>query len=138
MIDITSDGQIIALVSFALSFMSLMVRRVVLDQEKLKESKEAMKTLQAKIKEATKEGDTKKATKLNEEFMKASMAQMKDSFKPMVFTIVPFIIVFGWLRDNYGEVGSVASLFGYDLGWFGWYFISAMVASMILNKVLGQ
>jgi hypothetical protein len=36
---------------------------------------------------------------------------------------------------NNTESNIVAGLGGFELGWFGWYFLSSMLASMVFNKV---
>jgi len=40
-----------------------------------------------------------------------------------------------WLKGQYSNVGEVANLFGLSLGWFWWYFVCAMLVSLILNKI---
>jgi len=135
MINITYDGQIIALISTGLSVMSTLVRMAVLDKGKLAEHKEKIKTHQDAIKEAQKRKDVKAMQKHQEQLFSVMSEQMKHSFKPMIFTMIPFLIVFGWLRDNYATAGTVASLFGFELGWFWWYFVTSMIISMVLNGV---
>jgi len=135
MIDITYDGEIIFLISFGLSAMSMLVRRVVLDQQKVREHKEKIKTHQDLLKEAQKKKDLKAMQKHQEELFAVMGDQMKQNFKPMIYTTIPFLLVFGWLRDSYNGVGAVASLFGFDFGWFGWYFISSMIISLVLNGI---
>lgn len=137
MIDITPDGYTIAFISFGLAVMSALVRNAVLDKEKLKEQRAKLKEHQKIIKEAAKSGDTKKSQKAQEEMLKLTMENMKHSFRPMMFTILPFIIVFGWLKKTYAGDIVVATLFGYQLGWFGWYFVNMMIISTILNKIMG-
>jgi len=136
MIEITEAGYIIALISMGLAVMSALVRKAVLDQEKMKETKEKLKRHQEEMKQATKSGDTKKLQKAQGEMMKLTMENLKHSFRPMLITFVPFILVFTWLRDQYGSAGTVASLAGFDLGWFWWYLICAMAVSIIINKIL--
>jgi len=36
---------------------------------------------------------------------------------------------------NNTKSNIVASIGGFELGWLGWYFISSMLASMMLNKI---
>lgn len=136
MIEITDAGYIIAAISMGLATMSSLVRRAVLDQEKLKENKEKLKEHQATLKEASKKGDTKRMQKAQEQMMELSMEQMKQSFKPLMFTFIPFILVFGWLRDQYSQIGDVATIFGFGLGWFWWYFVCAMLVSIVINKIM--
>lgn len=133
---ITGNGQIIALISLGIALASSLVRRAVLDLDKMKEMKVKMKEHQKALKEATKSGDKKKAKRAQDELMKLTMENMKHSFKPMLYTFIPFILIFMWLKSQYGGVGAVATLFNFELTWFWWYLITSMIFSMILNKAL--
>lgn len=135
MISISPAGETIALVSIGLALMNTLVRRAVINREKFEEQKKKLKEHQKTIKEATKAGNMKRAKKAQEDLMTLTMEQMKHSFKPMIFTIIPFLMVFNWLRGEFGPVGNVATLFGFELSWFFWYLICSIVTSIVLNKV---
>lgn len=135
-LEVTFEGQIIAGISLGIAIASSLVRRAVLDLDKMKEMKERMKEHQETLKKATKSGDKKKAKKAQDELMKITMENMKHSFKPMIYTFIPFILIFMWLRGQYGEAGAVATVFNFELTWFWWYLVCSMAFSMILNKVL--
>jgi len=135
-ISISPAGETIALISMGLALMNTLVRRAVLDREKLKEQKKKLKEHQQTVKEATKAGDMKRAKKAQEELMGLTMEQLKHSFKPMIFTMIPFLLVFNWLRGEYGSAGVIATLFGFELTWFFWYIICSITTSIVLNKVL--
>lgn len=132
---ITYDGWIIALVSFGISAMSTLVRNAVLDKEKIKEHKEKIKKHQEDLKEATKKGDAKRAQKIQSDLLEVTMENLKHGMKPMLYTWIPIIVIFGWLSKTYAGVEGVVEIAGWRLGWFGWYFISAIITSIILNKV---
>ncbi|MBD3260848.1 MAG: DUF106 domain-containing protein, partial [Candidatus Altiarchaeales archaeon] len=102
MIELTPEGQTVALVAVGLATMSTFVRSAVLDKEKLAQQKQEIKQHQEKLKQAQKNKDTKGMQKSQEALMQVMGEQMKHSFKPMIYTIIPFILVFGWLRDNFG------------------------------------
>jgi len=64
---------------------------------------------------------------LNAEMMKLTGVMFKSSMKPMFATMIPFLILFWWLRGVYAPVLS---------SWI-WYYIGySVVASIILRKVL--
>ncbi|VVB55323.1 Uncharacterised protein [uncultured archaeon] len=136
MITVTYDGYIIALISACLSLMSGLVRRAVLDIDKIKLNKEKLKAHQQAIKDASKAGDKKKLNHAQSQMMELTMESMKDNMKPMLFTIIPFMVIFGWLKQNYDGVGVVATLLGMQFGWFAWYFITSIVISLPINKIL--
>ena len=125
----------IALVSFALAFMSAMVTKVFLGEEG-RAARQRLKDIQKDMKTMQKKGDMKKMQKLQGEMMTAMMDSFRHQFKPMLITMIPFILVFYWLRDTYGGLGPMAEIFGFQLHWLGWYFICVLVVSIPLNKLL--
>ncbi|MFC2162231.1 EMC3/TMCO1 family protein [Candidatus Altiarchaeota archaeon] len=142
MIEVTPDGQIIAIISVAMASMSTLVRSVTIDKEKLKVQKEKIKEYQAKLKEAQKKKDMKSMQHTQSKMSAVMMEQMKHSFKPLLVTMIPFLIVFRWLGSSYGEAGLVVQfpfilpLLGDGLGWLGWYITCSMIVSIALNKIL--
>jgi uncharacterized membrane protein (DUF106 family) len=249
-LDLTSSGYLIAGISVGLTLMSSLVRHATLDKEKLKEQKERLKHHQEQAKQAHKRKDLKAAQDHQSKMLEVSMEQMHAGMKPMLFTIIPFMIVLGWMNTNFGDIGAlhnatisaalpagdykslnggpdsrvegstvswnftkmaslqaghvnlsleqggqppgapalsveytthngskfaiaggeaasslklnmsgpfvegnkavysigyantdpyrVATLFGYELGWFGWYFVCSIISGIILNKLLGN
>lgn len=125
----------IALISFALAVMSAMVTKVFLGEEG-RAARQKLKDLQKEMKESQKKGDAKKMQKLQREMMTAMLDSFRHQFKPMIITMIPFILVFWWLRDTYGGLGVMAEVFGFQLYWFGWYFLCIMIVSIPLNKLL--
>jgi len=136
LLELTGDGMLIGLISVSIASVSSLVRNAVLDKEKLKSHRAKIKEHQSALKEATKAGDTKRAQKIQSDLLAETMENMKHGFKPMMYTFLPYIIIFGWLRKTYGGVEGVATVAGFSLGWFGWYLICSILASTILNKAL--
>lgn len=148
MISLTPAGETIALVSIGLAVMNALVRRATIDREKFEEQKRRMKENQKTIREASKAGDMKRAQKAQEEMMTLTMEQLKHSFKPMIFTIIPFLLVFGWLNEHYGTfslfgifdsnlgVGPVVTILNFDMNWILWYLLCSIAISTVLNKIL--
>ena len=91
-----------------------------------------MKSLKKRQKEIQKElrgcKDHCLMKELNSEMMKITGVMFKSSMKPMFATIIPFLILFWWLRTIYVPVMGNS--------WI-WYYIGySLVASIILRKVL--
>ncbi|MBD3387905.1 MAG: DUF106 domain-containing protein [Candidatus Altiarchaeales archaeon] len=107
MLEITTAGQVIGVISAGMALMSSLVRHAVLDKDKLKSQKLKLKEKQSLMKEAQKSKDMKAMQKHQKEMMDLSMEQMRHGMKPMIFTIIPFILVFGWLRGTYGVAGYI-------------------------------
>jgi uncharacterized membrane protein (DUF106 family) len=71
------------------------------------------------------------------------MKLMSQSFKPMILTIVPFIIIFMLLGKIYGSMTVVSLPFHFPLsklatglGWIGTYIIFSMVFTTAFRKAL--
>jgi len=65
---------------------------------------------------------------LDSEMLKMTGVMMKASFKPMFVTIIPFLLLFMWLRGIYTPVmGS---------SWIWYYLGFSVVSSMILRKIM--
>jgi uncharacterized membrane protein (DUF106 family) len=142
MIEVTYDGVIIAIISVGMASLSSLVRSATIDREKFREQKKKIKEYQQKMKEAQKRKDYKAMQHTQSKLSEVMMEQMKHSFKPLMYTMLPFLIVFSWLRSNYTEAGLVVRfpvmlpVLGDGLGWLGWYILCSMVVSIILNKAL--
>lgn len=115
----------IILISILVSLFITIVNYFVLDKERLHELKNKQKDLNAQIKAHT---DPQKKMELSGELMKHSMESMRHSFKPMLITMVPILIVFWFIRSVFADT----TLGG---GWFWYYLITAIVASIIFKKL---
>jgi uncharacterized membrane protein (DUF106 family) len=123
---------------FGIIFVTIIIAAIVTliykyatDQRLMKEHKEDLKKIQKKIK-ALQKSDPKKAMSMQSEAMKKSMSMMKQSFKPMIFTFIPIVLLFGWLRATYDPMEF--ALFGF-LNWFWTYFIFTMIFSFAFRKL---
>ncbi len=90
----------IILVSFIISLGITLAYRKITDQEKMKELKGEIKKHQDKIKSLKDKPD--ELMKEQKKAMEVNMTYMKHSLKPMLFTFLPIILVFGWLYANMG------------------------------------
>ncbi len=115
----------IIVVGAIVTLVSTLVTKWMTDQEHLKALKARQKEIQKEIKKA-KPGD-KLYLELQSEIMQISGKMMKSSFRPLLITMVPFLLLFYWLRGLYEP------LMGFS--WFWWYFVSSIVFGMIYRKV---
>lgn len=126
-------NQLIALlvISFILTLITTLAYKYLTDQNKIKLLKDELKAIQEEMKKF--KDDPKKMIELQKQsFQKGFIDMMRHQMKPLIITLVPLFIVFNWLRVTYAASGDL--IFG--LGWFGVYFISAILFSMILRKLL--
>ena len=115
----------IVIISVLVSLFITLVNFFVLDKERMREIKKKQKELNEQIKNHT---DPKKKMELTQEMMQHTMESMRHSFKPMIFTLIPMLIVFSLIRGAF----NTTSIAGH---WFWYYFISAIVASMVFRKL---
>lgn len=115
----------IAVFSVIVTLVSTLVQKKFTDQEHLKSLKKRQKEIQAEIKK-TKEPSVMQ--ELNAEMLKLTGVMFKSSMKPMFVTIIPFLILFSWLRSIYVPIlGN---------GWIWYYLGYSVLASIVLRKVL--
>ena len=114
----------IAVFSVIVTFLSTLAQKWLTNQEHLKSLKKRQKEIQKELR-GCKEPSLMK--ELNSEMMKITGVMFKSSMKPMFVTIIPFLILFAWLRGIYVPVMGNS--------WI-WYYIGySIVASLILRKV---
>tara|TARA_Y100000310_G_C20373210_1_gene664509 strand:+ start:207 stop:605 length:399 start_codon:yes stop_codon:yes gene_type:complete len=115
--------SIVVIAGFVSLFISF-VNHLVLDKEKVRNSKAKQKDLRVKMKEH--KHDTAKVMEFQKEMFSDSMENMRHSFKPMLITLLPILVVFYWIRGAFEGVLD---------GWIWWYIVSAVVFSMIFRKL---
>ena len=115
----------ILVVSVIVTFVSTLAHKWLTNQEHLASLKKRQKEIQKELR-GCKDGCVMK--ELNAEMMKLTGVMFKSSMKPMFVTIIPFLILFAWLRNVFTPVmGS---------SWI-WYYIGfSVVCSILLRKVL--
>jgi uncharacterized membrane protein (DUF106 family) len=119
--------SIIAL-SFLVTLFMTIVTYFMTDRVRMKEIKEKQKRLRKEIKQF--KDNPQKMMELNKQMMEDMPEQLKHSFKPMIVTIIPIIILFSWLRATFA-ITAIAST------WFWWYLGFSLIFSMTLRKIVG-
>jgi len=107
MIDLTGPAYEIVAIALAIALISSAVTKVTVGKKNAETIKKT-KELQSQLKSAMKQKNIEKAKELQSEMLKVSMESIQNSFKPMLITIIPFILVFWWMASAYGEYGSVS------------------------------
>ncbi len=114
----------IGIFSVGVTLISTLAQKWLTNQEHLRSLKKRQKEIQKELKGCKDDNIMKE---LNLEMMKIMGVMFKSSMKPMFVTIIPFLLLFVWLRGVYAPVLS---------SWI-WYYIGySVVASIILRKVL--
>jgi len=120
-------GSILA-ISFLVTLFITVVRYYMTDKEKMKALRDKQKALRAEMKEH--KSDPERMMKINQQMLEDMPEQMKMSFKPMLVTMIPILLIFAWMRSTY----LLTSLAG---SWLWWYIGSSIVFSIILSKKFG-
>ncbi|MBC8435039.1 DUF106 domain-containing protein [archaeon] len=121
----TNPKTALIVISAGITLISTLVTNWLTDQKHLKSLKVRQKELSKKMKTA-KPGE-KLFEELQSEMLKISGVMMKSQFKPMLVTIVPFLLLFSWLRSVY------VPLMGNS--WIWYYIIGSIIFSSIYRKL---
>lgn len=167
-LDPTPNNPILAIfiISFCVSLLTVIAQKLLVDQDKMNKIQADMKSFQSEMREAQMSGDSKKLAKLQAsqtDIMANQSEMMKMSFKPLIVTMIPIMLIFGWMFQSaihsiivvlppavyyctltpifhslgqlvYG--GSITTI-PYGIGWLFWYFICTFSMSQILRKYMG-
>ena len=122
---ITNPKVSIIILGILVTLVMTLVTKKFTDQNRMKELKKIQKACQIRLKDN--KGDMKKQSEIQKEMMACSMELMKHSFKPMLYTMIPILLLIMWVRGVYTEILPK---------WIWWYIGSAMISSIILRKAL--
>ncbi len=133
------SGWAVVIISLLLTLLINLVYKLVTDQEKMKALKTELKSLQKEMK--TLKDNPEKFIAHQKRAMEKNLEYMKHSMKPTLVTFIPLILIFGWLRLRFGDLGDIITwgfnipLLGTGLGWLGTYFWSAVIFSTVTRKL---
>ncbi len=121
----TYPKESVILISFLITLIMTLITKKFTDQNRMKELKGIQKACQIKLKDNA--GNPAKMAEIQKEMMSCSMELLKHSFKPMIFTMIPLLILFWWIRGVYSPILS---------GWLWWYLGAGIISSLVLRKLL--
>jgi len=113
--------------SLLVTFAMTLVTKYFTDQNRMRELKKIQKACQIKLKD--KKGNLEEQSKIQKEMFGCSMELMKHSMKPMLFTFLPLILFFWWIREMFLET-VIANT------WLWWYIGTGVASSIALRKVM--
>lgn len=90
----------IIVLSLLISVMVVLMYKFTTNQNLMKQLKDEMKTLQTQMKELRDHPD--KALEVQKKVMDANLKYMMQSMRATLFTLLPILLIFGWLGANYG------------------------------------
>ena len=118
------------IISFIVGLLSTLTYKYLTNQQLIKETKEEMKKIQEEMKLL--KSDPSKMMEKQKELMQKNAPIMKESFKLILYTIIPFGIIFLLIQKAYVPLGKIA----FGMSWFWIYFISSFIFNLILRKVM--
>ncbi len=118
-------NESIIVISFLVVLITTIITKYVTNQKRMKELKEIQKACQIKLRDA--KGNIEEMNKINSQVMECSMELMRHSFKPMLITFIPLLILAAWMNKVFAVVLP---------SWIWWYILSGLVFSIILRKLL--
>ena len=116
----------IIIISIIVTFISSLLTKWLTNQEHLKGLKERQKLLQAEMKKH--KDNPQKMQEIQTEILKITGTMMKSSFKPMLVTFIPFLILAYWINSVYLDV--------IGKWWILYYLIASLIASVVFRKLL--
>jgi uncharacterized membrane protein (DUF106 family) len=128
----------ILLIAIAISVGSALLNKKLVNQDRADEIKRKIKDFQNRFNEAKKSGDQALIKKLEEEqreVLGLTKELMSNSFKPLLYTFLPFMIILFFLSNAYGSAGIVVTIpiFNWSLTWLWWYILISVFAGLIFE-----
>lgn len=118
----------IIILSFIVTLFITIVNYFMVDKTRMKEIRDKQKALRQEMKKYR--DNPSKMIELNKQLMEDMPEQLKHSFKPMLVTIIPLLILFKWLRATYALTAIAGT-------WLWWYIGFSILFSIILRKIFG-
>jgi len=120
----------IVLVSFLITLFTTVIYKYVSDQKTMKILKDEIKLLQKEMKEV--KDNPKKILDKQKELMEKNFSMMKHSLKPSLYTALPLLLIFYFIRNVYINTGAVL----FNLTWIWAYIIFSIIFSLIIRKIM--
>jgi uncharacterized membrane protein (DUF106 family) len=86
----------IFVMAFLVTLLTTVIYKYTTDQKTLKVIKTDMKDLKEKLKKHS--NDQKKMMSIQKEMLDKNMIMMRQSFKSMLYTFIPLILIFAWMN----------------------------------------
>ena len=137
--DLLHPALAVAVIAIILTAIVTLIYKLLTNQEEMRQMKEELKTLQKEIREQRK--NPEKMMELQKLAMEKNMAYMKHSMWPTFITLIPLLMVFGWIRATFGSgegpnpVLWEVPLIGWGLSWLWIYILVSIITSIVLRKI---
>ncbi len=116
----------ILFISFLVTIFITILSHYLTDKKLMREIKDKQKRLREEMK--LHKDNPEKMMDINKQMMEDFPTQMKQSMKVSLFTIIPLLFLFNWLKIIFAQT-AIAS------NWVWWYIIASLVFSIFLRKL---
>lgn len=89
---------IIFIISLLATLLTTIIYKYTTDQKQLKQIKKDLKESKEKMKKH--KNDQKKMMQIQKDMLDKNMIMMKQSFKSMLYTFIPLILIFAWMAST--------------------------------------
>ncbi len=117
---------------FILSLITTIAQKYTTDQETLKELRKGQKELQKEMKKF--KNQPEKYMALQKKSFESIPKTFKLSMGAIIYTAIPFILLFKWFWDFFAAVGD-PKFFGF-MSWIVFYILFSLIFGTIIKKVL--
>lgn len=144
------DMIIVFLAASAISLVSALLHKFLVNQNELKQLKNEVKYQKERASKAKKEGNSGVESEANRELMGLSGKQMKMTMKPLMFTMIFVLVILGWMNASYTDIlinlPISMPILSWDFpfvtlttqyNWFFWYIAASIPTTFFFRKMLG-
>jgi len=130
----------LVIISVIITFLITISYKFLSNQQVIKAIREEIKQLQHDMREH--KDNKEKFAETNKKAMMKNLDLMKHSMKPTLYTFIPIILLFTWLRATYLPAGDLFSwgfnipFFGTGIGWLWTYILTSLIANILFRKAL--
>lgn len=127
----------VIILSFLITLLITVIYKYTTDQNYMKEIRTKQKQYQKEMKDLR--DDPKAMMEKQKEAMSLTGKYFKHSMKPMIYTFLPIILIFGWMRTQYiveGVSVKMLNLGIVNFGWLGTYIIFSIIFSTLIRKIM--
>lgn len=97
----------IIIISFIISMIIIIAYKYLTNQKLMKEMKEDLKKYQGEMKQC--KSDPKKMMEIQKKSMEINMKYMSHSMRPTLITLLPLLLVYGWLAAHFAYYPLIPS-----------------------------
>jgi uncharacterized membrane protein (DUF106 family) len=122
------------LIAAILNLAITLLQKFTIDKETMKEIKKEQKELKESMKKY--KGHPEKLMELNQKQFELIGKSLPLTMRPIIFTSIPFILLFRWFHDIFGADGFLnGTIYLGFMTWFWFYLLISIMFSLTYRKV---